>query len=113
MDIYDIPLWARKRAADLSTEYEWPVSASFGTEDVKGSRHLQAFAAYIAAHEDPPVDPLLIEARRIIAADYSQREYEGPSERCLDGSCDESFVMRTTLAALRRGMALSSKEPTQ
>lgn len=47
----DVPEWAVKRVRDLTTDigYTW----------------LDAFARYVAAHEDEPVDPVILKAREL------------------------------------------------
>lgn len=52
----DIPDWAIARACDLYNESR----DTFWVPDLnKGSPVVRAFAAYIAEHEEPPLDPLI------------------------------------------------------
>lgn len=100
------PEWAFARANELAVKY--------GMEDEKGrvfdgpyTRPLQvAFARYIAEHEEPPFDPLLIEAREIAATHRSAWADEFRS-----GKYDEtSTEIPVALTALRRGIELARKE---
>lgn len=60
------------------------------------------FARYIAAHEEPPVDPLLIEARKICA--LTRQTYD---KGFLSGEYDDSSTeIPVALAALRRGIEI-------
>lgn len=66
----DIPQWAKERATKMC-------NAEVRSDGYSGTRRVddywrrfpsfRAFARYIAAHEEPPVDPLLIEAREMFA----------------------------------------------
>jgi hypothetical protein len=57
----EIPQWAKERACELSGASVW-IPADV---DLNNNSALTALARYIAAHEEPPVDPLLIEARKL------------------------------------------------
>lgn len=102
----DIPRWAAKRAAELINELSSPKFA-WSSPDIgrllsdrdAAKEASNAFARYIAEHEDEPVDPVLIEARN--AADSIM-----PSMEYASGVYDDSQVMRIALAALKRGMEL-------
>jgi len=54
------PDWAFKRAQELRTK--------------RGFTHLDAFAAYIAEHEQPPVDRKLLCAREALQQGYTAGE---------------------------------------
>ncbi len=86
----EIPQWAKERANLLGSR--GVLVSSFPMRD--------AFARYISEHEQPPVDPLLIEARAILSSE---------SWRGIDlsgGRYDQSAEMTQVLAALRRGIEI-------
>lgn len=99
----DIPDWARQRMLKLAGE---------GADaDLPWSKDVEnAFARYIAQHEEPPVDPLLIEAREIAAKVVEKAENDGEeydwSRHCRSGSYDDRSDVQIALAALKRGMEL-------
>lgn len=63
-----------------------------------------SFARYIAEHEDAPVDPVILEARKI-GADLGW--YQANSIGLLhDGMFDNCGTMQGLIAALRRGIEL-------
>ncbi len=88
MSAPDIPEWAMERAFALANADVVPT-----TDLSTWTAAITAFAAYIAAHEEPPVDPLLIEAREIL------RHYG--YERT--GTAEEGLA----LAGIRRGIELA------
>ena len=65
----DIPVWVIERVCDLATivlRERYPTGRTLpGSLDVR-NEVATAFARYIAEHEEPPVDPLLIEAEQIV-----------------------------------------------
>ena len=85
------PQWAFYRVAELS-------------EDAPTYR--VAFAHYIAQHEQPPVDPLLVEARAIVAAYCRDAGLESWAASVEAGSGDEGHDVSLVLAALRRGVEI-------
>lgn len=90
----DIPTWAKERAAALIDKWVGePVSSS---EYIRCRIVLEAFARYIAAHEEAPVDPLLNEAREIVRASYPEMDPNYTGRR-----------VTVALAALKRGMELA------
>ena len=86
----DIPQWAKERAADLA-------DAVMNTGPGIKWKHLehyacgQAFARYIAEHEEPPVDPLLEACRKVgigrgVADDLrTQLAFQGLEVRAMFG----------------------------
>ena len=103
----DIPQWAKDRAVELSrSEWSYPGTRGIIRAEVFSNPSYPAciaFARYIAEHEEPPVDPLLIEAREIAAG---FKHYE--PEDVLAGQLDHSVALQMTLAALKRGMELAN-----
>lgn len=55
------PDWAFKRAQELRNK--------------RGFTHLDAFAAYIAEHEQPPIDRKLLCAREAMARGYERQQW--------------------------------------
>jgi hypothetical protein len=102
--VTDIPQWAKKRACELvnvgcvMNDYQ-PASVA------PHNPSIYAFAKFIAEHEEPPVDPLLIEAREICAVvmgahvgDYFRTQ----AEAYRDGRHDDEPEIPRILAALKR-----------
>lgn len=99
----DIPGWAIERAFERAKEHGH-VGVPCGAID--------AFARYIAAHEEPPVDPLLIEAREIAVRVLNQHPNPSPitASEIRSGSWDRQPVVQAPFAALRRGMELAREQ---
>lgn len=93
------PDWAIERALAMS-------ATGTKLDDVKrhwpGHATALAFARYIAEHEEPPVDPLLVEARQIAAPDYGTG-----SEKIIRGERDNCSGVKIALQALRRGIEIA------
>lgn len=86
-----IPQWAKERACELANAESLSVAGRiWGMTDTA----VVAFARYIAAHEEPPVDPLVEEAQRI--ADFNRINLSA-----------QPRVEDALLRALRRGMELA------
>jgi len=66
---------------------------------------VRLFALHIAAHEEPPVDPLLVEAREIVA-DWNRPSAPGFADETLAGEHDKAGTVVCALAALKRGIEL-------
>ncbi len=100
----EIPVWAKARACEL-------VRVENPDADVQPEDHFppfaRALARYIAAHEEAPVDPLLIEAREIAAQAYSNRRDHDFAGWIRRGDKDSIYEVQVALAALRRGMELA------
>ena len=89
--------------ADVSALYELARNAT--PENFRKAVAMQGLIA------EEPVDPLLVEARQIIADTCDTHESKG---QWLDGVWDDEQEMDIALAALRRGMELApSKELTR
>lgn len=88
------PKWAMDRAREL---------AGLNRCLIGDAQVHYAFAAYIAQHESPPVDPLLIEAREAAATAAGARPW---SSFCRDGSYDSTHAVQAALAGVKRGMEL-------
>jgi hypothetical protein len=84
------PEWALKRADEL----------------MRGDLHYRAaFARYIAANEQPPVDPLTQEAREVAAQQPGLNA--GQQQALRDGDWDAASTVIIALAALRRGIKIA------
>ncbi len=104
------PDWAIERAFDLCPSTAVP----FGRVAVTKERPelfgaTLAFARYIAAHEDPPVDPLRQEAIAIVLAEAVART-DNQIAAIKSGQAGEGKV-ELVLAALRRGIELAKAGP--
>lgn len=104
----EIPMWAKERAAELANT-EVGVEDFWDVHDVAVFEILRALARYIATKEEPPVDPLLIEARKA-ASEWAEVTF-GPTSRFPDmyreGRSDDDSNMALAKIALRRGMELA------
>lgn len=104
----EIPQWALERAAELADK---EAGGNRFSADYVADLYLgQAFAHYIARHEEPPVDPLLEEARKFAAEHYKRLKCFNQARRCLEGKCDQNSQIKTILAALRRGIELGKEQ---
>lgn len=90
------PQWAYDRVSELHNAFSDGTFSAYG--DLKG-----AFAAYVAEHEEPPVDPLLIEAQKFAESWAPEMVTPLPQAR-LDRLQDMA------LAVLRRGIELARNE---
>lgn len=92
-----VPEWAIQKALKLMEYGGTPLRSVLA----EPNEHFEviAFAHYIAEHEEPPVDPLLIEARAII-------------KRCYPEVSPNYSGRRLTIAmdALRRGIELAREQ---
>lgn len=93
----EIPQWAWERLREL-----------MGYKQDTEFRHWRGFdnlARYIVAHEQPPVDPLLVEAREI-AATCDLSGMANWRKFCRAGHYDGGSEVSIALAALKRGIEL-------
>lgn len=114
----NIPQWAIKEAVlRLDAEHlaqfvddRHPHMAS--PDPAKYFPQVRVIARLIAAHEEPPVDPLLIEAREICAAVQEKRGFPIYASQFRDGGFDACHgpMMATAMAALRRGIELAREQ---
>lgn len=100
----EIPQWALERAAELANKEAGVAgfTAAYMTEADLG----RAFASYIAQHEEPPVDPLLIEAREIVARHEDSLGFDEDAKSTRAGDVDSCESVQFTLTGLRRGIEL-------
>ena len=98
----EIPEWAKKRACDLVNTCRDVHSSKYHPGMASPSRFptLFAFAKYIAEHEEPPVDPLLVEARELCA------QFSHYKKGYISGACDAHIEVRIALMALKRGIEM-------
>lgn len=99
----DVPDWAMRRAFEASGLQNSRCIVA-RNRDMAWCKAIEAFARYIAKHEQPPIDPLLIEARKLVAARPNCREY---AEGVMCGEEDEHPSVQNALIALRRGLELA------
>jgi hypothetical protein len=101
----DIPEWALERVLKL-VETETGSSSGVALQVRFAAPFVllrNAFARYIAGHEKPPVNPLLIEAREICMG------IKGINTDYLSGNYDHHAVIAATLAALCRGIEIGKE----
>jgi hypothetical protein len=105
----EIPQWAKERACELANSMK-PLSVLWIVEDIPAASTLTALARYIAAHEEPPVDPLLIEARKL-AADIAMER--GANRDVVDhyetAKATDPEISRV-IRVLRRGIELGKSD---
>lgn len=67
-------------------------------------------AARLAREGWMPVDPLLVEAREICAADVERLENHWTADIYRKGRYDSGTLVRVTLAALKRGIKIAEEK---
>ncbi len=99
----DMPAdWAIERAIELVN-----VDGSTYTHESLTQKHFvswslgKAFARYIEAHEQPPVDPDLVTAREIAAAFASYFSSRVMPSDCKKGEFDHATAVQFALAKLK------------
>lgn len=109
------PEWAKKRAIELAgyTYFDAPDCHALG---IIGQTSLQkgfdAFARYIAAHEEPPVDPAVVAARKLVVD--TQHNYpdspwhQNEATETLAGRRDNTLVVMAAIEGVRRGIEIGS-----
>jgi hypothetical protein len=107
----DYPDWAIERAFRLSG-YDHAKAAEYRNGSlVNGSAYFAALIRHVLEHEEPPVDPLLIEAREIAAENAGKLRHPAVSAiRAGHKDDDLTFGVSLALQALRRGMKLAKSE---
>lgn len=110
------PEWAIERAHAALMKYEDDalqsiVSLREAKQSIRVYPGIRVLAEYIAEHEEAPVDPLLIEARRLV----SETVRKGASQEyffyLFDGHYDDSEEVQSFLTALKRGIELAQEKP--
>lgn len=101
----EIPQWAINEA--LKRCGVDPTEIPFADwRDRTYAKAVELFAAHIAEHEEPPVDPLLIEARKLVAASHRAPHLV---EAALNGTGDGWESTALVLSALRRGIEIGKQ----
>lgn len=103
----DIPKWAAERAVEL-VDQEAPhrFTVAAGWVGCPSNPTITAFARYIAEHEQPPVDPLLVEARKIIAKHFERDGLSSAARDARAGKSDHVAAVKAAYEALRRGIEI-------
>lgn len=103
----NIPEWAKKRACDLANRSRpgfSPWKPKHVTPDYSA---LYALALHVMKHEEPPVDPLLLEARKIVADSYEGLGCDETVDNVRNGAHDNGWSVTEVLKALKRGIELA------
>lgn len=96
---------ARQEINEESKRMGWryPAFSTLGQTKEWKTPSSQALAARIQRNEKPPVDPDLLEARELMAAEYRNQGYpERDVNRVLSGKWDNYTSIQTALAAIKR-----------
>lgn len=104
----ELPEWALQRVCDLTNvDGSHYAVGQFTVKNCQGYSIGKAFAAYIAAHEEPPVDPVDAIVRDELAKAYDLVGWKGHSEHAGGGKYDTNpaFVAakRLYLAGIEKG----------
>lgn len=101
----NIPTWAWKEV-DVRVGYTHQPDTT--QEWAKYTDNLRRLAAgLIAEHEQPPVDPLLLEAREIAAQHCATINFPNMARILRDGKLDGNERVQIALMALHRGLELA------
>lgn len=93
-NVFDHQHWSFKRTEEI---------APYGTPPVEMRK---LWAAYIAEHEQPPVDPLLLEARELVASHYEAGLCYVTAREVRAGERDTDNYLCGVVSGLRRGIEL-------
>lgn len=102
-----IPEWAFERAVKLTNAIAG--LESYTAYTCRAHNVGQAFARYIAEHEQPPADPLRIEAREILAREYEEGGMPEAAQHTREGVWKVVGRVEDILAGLRRGIELAKE----
>lgn len=105
----EIPQWALERAARIFSAaigQSCAASDAYTPDELACTYIGRTFARYIAQHEEPPVDPLLIEAREIVARHEDSLGFDEDAKSTRAGDIDSLESVQFTLTGLRRGIEL-------
>ena len=103
----DMPAdWALERACALgnaagSGTERWPISVIPAIKKLDVHPGMLAFARYIEAHEQPPVDPDLVTAREICARVCNDFGQTSSAKAYRDGDYDAEEELQFALAKLK------------
>jgi len=91
----------------------WEEAMKMACEEVDGTRYrlggcysesLKALARRIQRTEPRPVDPVLVEVRKIVAEAYRAYDFRMTAASVASGEADNGPTMKAALACFRRGM---------
>jgi hypothetical protein len=125
----EIPTWAIEKALkpflDRTPTAPWTAETVKAEMDRPHGAHgfasmVLAYAKLIAEHEEPPVDPLLVEAREMVAEDHRTGvvdlvldgvicKHGGAHGAILRGQFDHRREVQNYLRALRRGIEIGKQ----
>lgn len=98
----NIPEWAKEEAV-RRCEKRLGRRLGYGAGDIGNICYpaITELAATIAKHEQPPVNPLLIEAREFVARAFDQRGgYSCTAQAYRNGEYDSDMTVKSVLLAL-------------
>lgn len=95
----EIPQWAKERAIGLM-DFEAKAAVPWTFKNVPGAA-VDAFARYIAQHEQPPVDPDLVKAREICGQVAEEWLNDEALEEYRLGRYDDDPEVQFALSALK------------
>ena len=82
--------WAKERVCELADNEPGALAGCWVVEKIGPGGLASAFARYIEQHEDPPFDPLRLQARKVVADHYGYGNPEEVSIHC----AEVEFVMK-------------------
>lgn len=95
------PSWAYDRLGELSPTGHTP--------DL-----IDAFARYIAEHEEAPVDPCVVEGRKLVAEtqhDWPEIPWHvGEAAETIAGNRDYTLVVQAAIEGVRRGIEIGKAQ---
>ena len=101
----DLPEWALQRVCDLTNvDGSSYCVGSFAVRQCQSYSIGKAFAAYIAAHEEPPVDPVDALVREEMAKAYDEAGYGLLAGRTRDGELDTGGIFTAAKALYLMGI---------
>lgn len=104
----DIPLWAIDKAAQAAG-FNDRSSLAHLTRAHAVDRSIRAHARLIAKHEQPPVDPDLIEARRLAALRHYIPGEQLLGNNYISGLMDNEGEVQLALVGIKRGRELEKE----
>lgn len=105
----EIPQWAFERAAKLVNAEPGRGRGRYDAAGMAVYDAGRALARYISEHEEPPVDPLVLEMRTIASIPPWGNSVGHRAQIISSGRGDHYFEAQLILAALRRGIEIGKE----